>query len=158
MATAFGGAFLLGIRFWWVPALALISSDILLGFWNGGGGIGGYTLMSAGFIFAVCFVGANVRRFHPTWIGMWCGTLICSMGFYVVANTYSWLAWPGYEKSLAGWLQSQTTGVPGIQPQAWTFLRNAMIADTLWCMLAGVLFFASYRVFPSARRAVADSR
>jgi hypothetical protein len=45
----------------------------------------------------------------------------------------------GYEKSLAGWWQSQTTGVPGINPPAWMFLRNALIADSIWCAIAAAV-------------------
>ena len=71
---------------------------------------------------------------------MWCGTLLSGVLFYAVANTFSWLYWPGYEKSLAGWWQCQTTGLPEFSPPAWVFLRNALIADTIWCALAGMVY------------------
>jgi hypothetical protein len=49
---------------------------------------------------------------------------------------------PGaYPQTFAGWWQSQTTGLPHIYPPAWHFLRNAMIGDAVWCLLASPLFF-----------------
>ncbi|MEX2580207.1 MAG: DUF6580 family putative transport protein [Verrucomicrobiales bacterium] len=155
MAIAFGGALLLGARYWWLPVALLVASDLVLGIVHGGGGIGGYTVMSAFFYLGVAWVGGHAGRRERVWPKMWCGTLLCGVLFYVFANTYSWLLWPGYEKSLAGWWQSQTVGVPGISPPAWMFLRNALIADSIWCAVAGVLFFAQRRLGPaSAAKAV----
>lgn len=141
MAVAFGGALLLGARFWLIPVLLLVVSDLILGFVNGFGGIGGYTLMSVLFYLSVAWIGGRAGRGNRIWPMMWCGTLFCGILFYVVANTYSFFAWPGYEKSLAGWWQSQTVGNPGFSPPAWVFLRNALVADSIWCAIAGVLFF-----------------
>ncbi len=141
MAIAFGGAMLLGPRFWPLPVGLLIVSDLILGWLNVGSGIGGYTVMSAMFYLGVAWIGGQAGRRERIWPMMWFGTLISGILFYVFANTYSWMAWPGYEKTLAGWWQSQTVGVPGIDPPAWMFLRNSLIADSIWCALAGVLFF-----------------
>lgn len=140
MAIAFGGALLMGPRFWWLPVMLLVVSDLALGFLNGTG-VGGYTVLSLFFYLGVAGVAGALGRRGRAWPTMWCGTLLAGVLFYVVANTYSWAMWPGYEKSLAGWWQSQTLGVPGINPPAWMFLRNALIADSIWCVLAGILFF-----------------
>lgn len=145
MALSFGGALLLGWRLAWVPVLALLASDFALGWFEPGGGFGGYTLMSAGFYLLTAFFGASTGSRKKSWPALWCGTLLCSIAFYLAANTYSWLFWPGYEKSLAGWWQSQTTGLPEFSPPAWVFLRNALIADSLWCGLAGLACFAPGR-------------
>lgn len=142
MAIAFGGALLLGARFWWIPVILLVASDLILGVWHGGGGIGRYTLMSAVFYLAVAWIGGRLGRSGRVWPVMWGGTLLCSLLFYVFANTFSWLVFAGYEKSIAGWWQAQTTGVPGVNPPAWMFLRNALIADSVWCALAGLVVLA----------------
>lgn len=147
MAITFGGAMLLGVRFWWLPVVLLVASDLVLGFVHGSGsGIGSYTLMSALFYVTVAFIGGKAGRLEKIWPMMWCGTLLCGVLFYAVANTYSWLAWPGYQMTAAGWWQAQTTGLPGINPPAWMFLRNALIADSIWCAIAGVLCFAQHRL------------
>ncbi|NLT69994.1 MAG: hypothetical protein GXX91_04790 [Verrucomicrobiaceae bacterium] len=146
MAITFGGAMLLGPRFWWLPVALLLTSDLALGLFHGGGsGIGSYTLMSAVFYIVVALLGGKAGRREKIWPMMWCGTLLFGLLFYVVANTYSWLVWPGYAMTPAGWWQAQTTGVPGINPPAWMFLRNALIADSIWCGLAGLLYFAQRR-------------
>lgn len=146
MAIAFGGAFLTGSRFWFVPVVILVISDLILGLWHGQGGIGGYTFMSIGFYFFVGWIGGRAGKREKILPLMWFGTLTCSVLFYVLANSYSWMMWAGYDKSLAGWWQSQTTGVPGINPPAWTFLRNALIADSVWCAIAGLMFFTEKRL------------
>ncbi len=145
MAIAFGGALLLGARFWWVPVIMLVASDLFLGLWHGAGGVGGYTLLSIGFYIAVAFTAGRFSGGARPLLTLWSGTLCCGVLFYIVANTYSWAMWPGYEKSLAGWFQSQTLGVPGVQPPAWMFLRNALIADSIWCALAAALFWIERR-------------
>ncbi|HEY2572465.1 MAG TPA: DUF6580 family putative transport protein, partial [Verrucomicrobiaceae bacterium] len=58
------------------------------------------------------------------------GTLICSIAFYLVTNTVSWMTDPAYTKDSAGWWQSLTVGIgiPGI-PSTLVFFRNSLIAD-----------------------------
>lgn len=51
--------------------------------------------------------------------------------FYLVSNTGAWLMSDSYAKSLAGWVQALTTGVPGFVP-TWTFLRNELISNVLF--------------------------
>lgn len=144
MALSFGGALLLGWRFAWVPVLALLASDAALGLF-GSGGLGGYTLMSAGFYLCTALVGAFAGARLKVWPLLWCGTLACGIAFYLAANTYSWLLWPGYEKTLTGWWQCQTTGLPEYSPPTWVFLRNALIADSAWCGIAGLVWLVSGR-------------
>jgi len=150
MAMAFGGALLSGGRTWWLPILVLVSSDLILGFILDGGGVGAYTLVSGVFFALVAWLGSLAGKRNRSFPMMWCGTLLAGIAFYVLANTYSWLVLPGYDGSLAGWWQSQTTGLPGYSPPAWVFLRNALIADTLWCVLAGLAYSVFSRPLPVA--------
>ena len=68
------------------------------------------------------------------------GSLVCSLLFYVAANTFSW--WhdvvvhmtPGYPATLAGWWQANTVGLPGY-PATWLFLRNGMAGDLFFAFL-----------------------
>ncbi len=142
MAIAFGGAMLLGRKAWFLPLLLLVLSDLVLG-WIGGTGWGGYTVMSA---FVYLGVGWAARQFtgsqHPR-IVLLAGTLASGVAFYLIANTFSWALAPDYAKTLAGWWQSQTTGLPQYSPPAWFFLRQSLLADTVWCLVAGWLFFRS---------------
>lgn len=139
MAIAFGGGMLLGRRFWWTPALLLIISDIALALFNGWG-LGSHLLFTLPFYVLVSLAGAAFAR-RQNWGAMLVGTLIASLLFYFVANTFAWATSPAYAHTVAGWWQSQTSGLPGFPP-AWTFLRNALVSDTIWCLLAAPLFFS----------------
>ncbi|HRQ90083.1 MAG TPA: hypothetical protein PLA50_14890 [Bacteroidia bacterium] len=145
MALSFGGAMLLGWRFWWVPVAALLASDLALGWLLPGSGIGGYTLMSALLYAGSAWLGGFVGSKKTSWPALWFGTLGCGVLFYLAANTYAWLLTPDYAKTLAGWWQSQTTGLPQFSPPAWFFLRNSLIADTLWCGIAALVHLAVRR-------------
>ena len=142
MAVCFGGGLLLGWRFCWVPVFLLLASDWLLGLLHGTG-LGGYTATSALVYSLAAMAGAwaGGATKERRWLTLFSGTLVSSLLFYAVANSYVWFISPLYEKSFAGWLQSQTTGLPQFQPQAWVFLVRSLIGDTLWCLLAAPLFF-----------------
>lgn len=152
MALCFGGGLLLGLRFWWVPALLLIISDIALGLMFGAG-LGAYTFLTIVCYTLAALAGGFVGEKSTDWSNLLFGTLTCSLLFYLAANTLSWASSAEYTKTLAGWVQSQTTGLPQYSPPAWAFLRNALIADTIWCLVAAPLFFWSKLVLPATSAA-----
>ncbi len=87
-------------------------------------------------------------------------TLGASLFFYVVMNTIAWASSPAplaYAKTLGGWWQAQTVGlpIPGAPP-SWFFLRNAMIGDLVFT----TLFLTATLWLPAwmQRRALGDSR
>jgi hypothetical protein len=71
------------------------------------------------------------------------GVLLNAIIFYLVTNTGSWMANPAYAKTIAGWIQALTVGVPGYPP-TWTFFRNTLFSDMLFSsLMAGSWFVAS---------------
>ena len=60
--------------------------------------------------------------------------LCSSLFFYVATNTASWLSDKDYAKTIAGWVQAITTGLPGYPP-TWTFYRNTLAADVIFTAL-----------------------
>ena len=58
-------------------------------------------------------------------------SVIGSLAFYVITNTGDWLTEPLYAKTLAGWVQALTTGLPGYPP-TFTFFRNTFASDLLF--------------------------
>jgi len=85
------------------------------------------------------------------------GSLLCSLLFYIVTNTFSWWHNTDYAPTFAGWWQALTVGLPGYLP-TWTFLRNSALGDLFFALLLllvldrGLLFgHASAR--PAARAA-----
>jgi hypothetical protein len=51
--------------------------------------------------------------------------------FYLITNTVAWLQNPEYSKTLLGWIQALTTGLPGYPP-TWTFFRNTLLSGGLF--------------------------
>ncbi len=147
MALCFGGGLLLGRKFWWVPAGLILVSDFLIGLKSSGDGIGPYTLMSIAFFCGTAWIASRIAEGRGRNLpNLWCGALLSSVLFYLAANTFAFFAHPGYPQTLAGWWQCQTIGLPGYAP-SWVFLKNSLIGDSLWCGIAGLLFFLQGRFF-----------
>jgi hypothetical protein len=67
------------------------------------------------------------------------GGLLGAVLFYLTTNTASWLYNPDYSKTLAGWIQALTGGIPGYPP-TWTFFRNTLMSGGLFTgLFAGAL-------------------
>jgi len=61
-------------------------------------------------------------------------SLLGSLIFFIVTNTGSWITDPGYAKTLAGWTQAMTTGLPGY-PSTWWFYRHTLLGDVCFTLL-----------------------
>ena len=133
MALAFcGGVFLPGLLAWILPAAAVLLADLGLAFFLGYAPFGWWQLaVLAGLAGAVGF-GRLVARRAEIPVGGFFGLLaVTGIGFYVLTNAATWLVSPDYAKSLAGFIQAQTVGLPGCPP-SWTFLRNALASDLVF--------------------------
>jgi hypothetical protein len=75
------------------------------------------------------------------WLGACAGG---STVFYLITNTASWTADPGYAKTLAGFVQALTTGLPGYLP-TWMFFRNTLVGDFVFTLLIALCLVASRR-------------
>jgi len=73
------------------------------------------------------------------------GVILCSALFYVVTNTVSWAGNAAYVKSLTGWIQALTTGLPGYLP-TWTFFRASFFSDLGFSALLMLAFNAEARL------------
>lgn len=131
-ALAFcGGLYFSGAMAWWLPLGALTLTDVLLNvFYYQEPVFSGHMLVKL-----LAFVGivALGRWFKPRmhWLKLLGGGLLGAILFYVVTNTASWLFNPEYLKTLAGWLQALTRGLPGYPP-TWEFFRNTLLSGGLF--------------------------
>lgn len=149
MAIAFVGAMYLPARWGWlVGPVALIITDLAflqINYRTDGSGsmFSTWTLLSVFIYAAAGGLGILISR-HKTLTRIICGSLACSLLFYVGSNTFSWYhdlvigMTPGYPATLAGWWQANTIGLPGYVP-TWTFLRNGMAGDLFFTFV--LLFF-----------------
>ena len=69
-------------------------------------------------------------------------SLAGSLAFYIISNTGSWIAEPAYAKTVNGWLQALSVGLPGY-PSTWWFYRHTIVSDLLFTLLfAGCMAIA----------------
>jgi hypothetical protein len=134
MALAFAGAALAPTSwpFWIIPAAMLLVDAVTPASMLWAAPL--YVAVVYGCIFLASLAGRVLRSRQIGVLGTLGGTVLCSIGFYVVTNTFSWVTDPTYAKTGFGWVQALTTGVPGYPP-TWTFLRNALIGDTFFASL-----------------------
>ncbi len=145
LAIAYVGAMVLPRRWGWLvgPAafvltdLAFLRTNYLT---DGSGSMfSGMTIVSLLIYVAVGGLGILISQ-RKSLTRIICGSLACSLLFYVAANTFSW--WhdivvrmsPGYPATLAGWWMANTVGLPGYTP-TWVFLRNGMASDLFFVLV-----------------------
>jgi hypothetical protein len=165
MAIAFIGAMYLPRRWGWAigPVTLFITSLAYLETnYQVYGAVLSWTLVGSLAVYAlVGGLGALIAP-HKSLGKIISGSLSCSLLFYVVSNTFSWLTYltpqfpGGYAPTVAGWWQANTIGVAGYEP-TWHFLRNAMAGDLFFAIVLllildrSVIFgFAPARTSPQA--------
>jgi hypothetical protein len=163
LAAAYVGGLCLPRRWAWLigPAAFVLSEFAFLGInQQNTGSMFTWSVVSSVAIYAgVGLLGIVIAR-HPSLLKIIGGCVAGTILFYVAANTVAWwenvalqLA-PTYPSSFAGWVQANTTGIPGYVP-AWTFLRNGLMGDLGFTLLFLLVLDRSL-VFGSApARAVA---
>jgi hypothetical protein len=139
-----------------VPLGALFISDIFLN-WHYG-----YPLVSVEMISRYLALAASVGlgfalRNRPRLATVLPVSLLGSLIFYIVTNTSSWLTWPGYSRTFAGWAQALTTGLPGYPP-TWMFFRSTLISDLLFTALFVLCMAATREPEPEPALAVQSGR
>ncbi len=156
LAIAFTGSLVMPRPFrFWAPLAMVILADVargeMLSHWSVGVK---YVLLGA-----AAFWGASLVKQQASVPGIQGRVLVCTILMQLMLNTVAWMGLPDYAKTFAGWMQANTTGVPGFIP-TWVFWLNALISDQL-ASLALILLFnweSSIRrwpAFPWRRTAVA---
>jgi len=86
----------------------------------------------------ISLMGLRLRN-HARPLPLLAASFAGSVLFYIVTNTGSWIAEPGYAKSMGGWLQALTTGIPGFPP-TWWFYRHTLTGDLFFTvMFVGIM-------------------
>ena len=131
-ALAFcGGLYFAGAMAWWLPLGALLATDICFNMFLYHEPVVSWYMLVKTLAFAgIVLLG---RLFSPrmNFFKLLGGGLLCAILFYLITNTASWLNDPGYAKTLAGWLQALTTGLPGY-PSTLEFFRNTLLSGGLF--------------------------
>lgn len=126
-----------------VPLGCLFISDLILN-----ASLGQPLFQSATLAIYACYlfaIGTGFLLRDRGWLAV-TGTVVGNaVLFYLVTNTISWAGGLDYPQNFAGWLQSQTVGLPGFPP-SWMFFRNAVISDLAFTgVFCALLYFARKR-------------
>jgi hypothetical protein len=152
-ALAFcGAAYFRDWRWWLVPFLALMLSDLWLNHYHATQ-FGFTSSLGEILLRLLCFaaavgVGRLVAR-RRNGFTLLVGALASSLLFYLGTNTVAWAADPFYARTVAGWCQALTVGHPEYPCTLW-FFRNTLLGDLLF---TGI--FALAIKLASARAAMA---
>jgi hypothetical protein len=145
MALAFTGTLVFPQRMaWMLIPLLLLGIDLAA---TGVSGVLHWEALVVYASFAAAALFAGRLRGRIGLLGALMGVIGCGIGFYLVTNTVSWFADPGYVKNLSGWVQALTTGLPGFTP-TYLFLRNSLVSDLGFSLL----LLAAYNTEASVRR------
>jgi hypothetical protein len=153
-ALAFcGGVYFSGAMAWWLPMGTLLGTDLLLNVFFYHQPV--FTPQLA--VKTLAFLGliALGRFFSPraNWLKLLGGGLLGAILFYLITNTASWFTDPGYAKTLAGWIQALTTGLPGY-PSTLEFFRNTMLSGGLFTgLFVGAMKLADAAESPQEKEA-----
>jgi hypothetical protein len=137
------GLYLTGRLGWIIPLCVVAGSDLVITrffYSHGDFNLGHFLLQQAPNYLAYAGLIALGRIFgakRPLWM-LAGGGLIGALLFYIVTNTAAWVSLP-YAKTLAGWIQAITTGLPGYPP-TWEFFRNTLMSGGIFTgLFAGAM-------------------
>ena len=128
---------------WWLPMVTMLATDLLLNLHYRQLYQASPDSYAAPMEFFNPYLLANYvsyglllwlgTRFKPMghWLKLLGGGVLGALLFYLISNTASWLQLPGYAKTLAGWIQALTVGLPGFPP-TWTFLLKTLLSGGLF--------------------------
>lgn len=140
-AIALCGAFVLPRRVAIaLPLVALFATDIVLNNYYEAPLVSTHMISRYVALALIACAGWWLRK-RPQALTVLGTSALCSVGFYFLTNTASWITDQAYVKSFEGWAQALTGGTPGYPPTL-TFFRNSVLGDVLFT----ALFVACLRV------------
>jgi len=135
-SAAYALAFCAGVYFprqlaWWLPMSAFLATDGLMNVWYYQvAPLSPYMLVNYGSYAAIIGIGKWFSA-RASWFKLVSGSLLGAILFYLVTNTSAWLQNPEYAKTLAGWIQALTVGIPRFPP-TWMFFWKTLLSTGLF--------------------------
>ncbi len=123
-----GAAFVARTDLKWVAVAAFGSflvSDVILNLVHGAAPISAFTAIGALGLGISFFLGSKLRG-TQTALPVFGATIIGTIAFHLLTNSFSWLVGAGYAPTAAGWFQAQVIGLPGFPPTYVFFLRSLL--------------------------------
>ena len=143
-SAAYALTFCAGVYFprrlaWWLPLLTLLVTDVVINvLYYQVAALSVYMLVNYAAYAAIIGIG---RRFsaRTIWLKLVCGSLLGAVLFYVVTNTAAWLQNPEYARTIAGWLQALTTGIPRFPPTYIFFWKTLLSTGLFTGLFVGAM-------------------
>lgn len=134
-ALAFcAGVYLRGALAWWLPLGVMVATDAGLSLFYYHVSPWRPELLLNYSIYAGLIAAGKWMGKGAGFLKLLSGGILGAAVFYLLTNTLSWLQYPGYSKTLAGWIQALFTGLPGYPP-SWEFFRNTLLSGGLFTAL-----------------------
>ena len=139
-ALLFCAAFwLAGWMGWVLPLATIIVTDILLNVFAYDVTVLDPRLVTNWMILALFVFLAKWLARRRSYGRVFLGTLFGALLFYLVSNSVSWMVNPAYAKTIAGWVQALTVGLPGFPP-TWMFGLKTLLGTGLFTgLFAGAM-------------------
>ena len=139
-ALLFCAAFWLpGWMGWVLPLATIIVTDILLNVFAYDVTVLDPRLVTNWMILALFVVLAKWLARRRSYGRVFLGTLFGALLFYLVSNSVSWMVNPAYAKTIPGWVQALTVGLPGFPP-TWVFGLKTLLGTGLFTgLFAGAM-------------------
>jgi len=139
-ALLFCAAFWLpGWMGWVLPLATIIVTDILLNVFAYDVTVLDPRLVTNWMILALFVVLAKWLARRRSYGRVFRGTLFGALLFYLGSNSVSWMVNPAYAKTIAGWVQALTVGLPGFPP-TWMFGLKTLLGTGLFTgLFAGAM-------------------
>ena len=135
-SAAYALAFCAGVYFprqlaWWLPLSAFLATDILMNvLYYYVAPVSPFMLVNYGTYAVIIGIGKGFSA-RASWLKLVSGSLAGAILFYLATNTAAWLQNPEYAKTLAGWIQALTTGIPRFPP-TWMFFWKTLLSTGLF--------------------------
>ena len=139
-ALLFCAAFWLpGWMGWVLPLATIIVTDILLNVFAYDVTVLDPRLVTNWMILALFVVLAKWLARRRSYGRVFLGTLFGALLFYLVSNSVSWMVNPAYAKTIAGWVQALTVGLPGFPPTRVFGLKTLLGTGLFTGLFAGAM-------------------
>jgi hypothetical protein len=120
---------------WWLPLGTMLATDVALNiFYYHVPPFGFYLLLNYA-VYAVLIALGKWFGARAGFFKLLFGGLLGAVLFYLVTNTLAWFQDPDYAKTIAGWIQALTVGLPNIHPSTWELFRNTFLSTGLFTTL-----------------------
>ena len=124
---------------WVLPLATIIVTDILLNVFAYDVTVLDPRLVTNWMILALFVFLAKWLARRRSYGRVFLGTLFGALLFYLVSNSVSWMVNPAYAKTIAGWVQALTVGLPGFPP-TWMFGLKTLLGTGLFTgLFAGAM-------------------